>query len=191
MFTNVLVFALAALTLVGAAPSSQTPMSVSCNVNFGAVPDVDAAADSFGGGIKPGRYRIINAAAPGDLRSYKQGEPIFRTVTREFPGPFIFWDVVPVGPNSFAIFNVGLEAPTFIDGDQIRCGNAPPAQYTISPVGQGPDLFSIKTRDGKVWGTEGNFGREEVRLRPRVEGPAEQWLFIPVEDFQSVHNSAF
>ncbi|KAJ7765283.1 hypothetical protein B0H16DRAFT_1525086 [Mycena metata] len=191
MFTNVLAFSLTALALVGAAPSFQTPMSVSCNVNFGTVADV-GAAKSFGG-IPPGRYIIINAAAEGALRSYRLGEPVFRTLTREFPGDSIYWDVKPASSNSYTISNVGLRAPTYIDGDRIRCDRVEPAQYSISPVLGDFDVFTIKTDGDKVWGTDGNYGRAEVHLLPEVKGRGEMWRFIPLRDFQTVEvdNGAF
>ncbi|KAJ7765248.1 hypothetical protein B0H16DRAFT_1687422 [Mycena metata] len=184
MFTNVLAFALGALTLVGAAPSLQTPM-LSCNMNFGTTVTHVGAVKGFDG-IPPGKYRIINQQVPGSLRSYSPGQPAYVSLTREFPGPFEIWDVEPAGSNSFTISSVGLQVPTYINGDQIIPDNKEPAQYIISAVDDGSDnLFTIQTVDGsQYWGIEPNNPvRPNLQLHADVEGRGEQWLFIRASSF--------
>jgi hypothetical protein len=88
MFSKILAFGLVALTLVRAAPSFQAPM-VSCSVNLdvGSQNGIPAAAGHFGR-LEQGNYLITNIGSGTELRSYRQNDPIFVAMTREFPGPF-------------------------------------------------------------------------------------------------------
>ncbi|KAJ6477203.1 hypothetical protein DFH09DRAFT_1216111 [Mycena vulgaris] len=185
MFSKILAFGLAALTLVRAAPSFQVPVA-SRSVNLGT--SVGATEVNTLGVIKPGIYSVINDATNTVLRDYQQNDPIFVSYTREFPGDFGLWQVTPAadGSNEYRIFNVGLQTPTFVGNDSLVISGNPGGardSFSIEPAGDGVFVVRVPNED-KIW-TVAN--PSDVRSSVKVDGqngsPEQKWRFVPPSDF--------
>ncbi|KAJ7512987.1 hypothetical protein B0H11DRAFT_15328 [Mycena galericulata] len=177
MFSKVLALGLGALALVRAAPSFQMPM-ISCRVN---VQTSVAAADNSFDVLPPGTYSISNNAFEGvQLRSYGKDEPIFVSLTREFPGPFGLWRVEQSGNgNEYKITNVGLNAPTYISDKNLIYTGSKSDSFSIEPAGDG--LFTIRVpNQDKVWSLDGNPVRANVQLRGQDGNRDQVWRFMRV-----------
>ncbi|KAF8161963.1 hypothetical protein K438DRAFT_1985486 [Mycena galopus ATCC 62051] len=149
MFTNLLTFGLAALTLVGAAPATglQVPMAISCNIN---VPP--AGAHTRLAAFEPGTYRILNVATNTLLRDYRENSPAFVSYTREWPGPFAEWEVKPAKDGAFTLYNKGLGQRVYVgdDGKVTSGDEKDPVPFAVQPAGQGPQgqhYFTVKAVD--------------------------------------------
>ncbi|KAJ7485730.1 hypothetical protein FB451DRAFT_1230898 [Mycena latifolia] len=125
--------------------------------------------------IVPGVYHLVNVKTETQLRSYKKGEGIFVTKTREFPGLFAQWTVErPNGSNEFKISNVGLSAPTFVGSED----------QVVSDISrEGIFIISVPNRD-TVWAVN-NLNPEQVRMRVMVSkangSPEQLWKFVRVK----------
>ncbi|KAJ6615144.1 hypothetical protein B0H10DRAFT_87040 [Mycena sp. CBHHK59/15] len=178
MFSKILALGLCALALTHAAPSLQMSM-VSCSVNVETSQAVGVQPD-----ITPGYYQIYNAVPQlGLLRSYKAGEPIFVSATREWPGPFGNWEVKKVGDYQ-TIRNVGLDANIRGrngDGD-LTTGSGPGQPFVIEPAYG--DFYVVRDpADNKVWTTDGNPIRSNVHLEQPMNELSDRqlWRFVRVE----------
>ncbi|KAJ7021662.1 hypothetical protein C8F04DRAFT_1195217 [Mycena alexandri] len=195
MSTNVLALALEALTLVGAAPSFQTPM-VSCNVNFKTtasllsstlisshsmntqVADVGAAVKAFDE-ITPGSTEL----------STKRYRARFVVIPRGNLPTLLLFAKIRVLLQLQKVFRL-------FDQDQIICDQNEAAQYIISAVYEDANLFTLFLTQFHIDWDRGwkpvLVLRPNVQLHPQVEGPGEEWMFINSDgDFKPVHKISF
>ncbi|KAJ7203853.1 hypothetical protein GGX14DRAFT_648088 [Mycena pura] len=149
MFSKIFTLGLTALTLVGAAPATgfQSPMGISCSFNV-----QTTGATGSAGGLEPGRYLILDVPRNIQLRSYTEDEPVFVSLTKEFPGPFGEWEVKPAREGAFTIWNAGLGSPVYVGNDKtIIAGHArTEVPFAIEAAGGG--VFVIKSvNENLVW----------------------------------------
>ncbi|KAF7341558.1 hypothetical protein MSAN_02052600 [Mycena sanguinolenta] len=171
MFSKVLAFGLGALALVSAAPASPSFFQLSCSTNFATSV---APAKSFD--IEPGNYIIYNVANGAQLRSYTPEQPIFVTLTRDWPGDF----AIRMEKTGGKIANVGLRAAakaTYVGPfGKIFATQGNADSYSIEPAGE--NTFTIKVPDEDlVWAVNSNADRSDVFLKP-ADGTSEtRWAF--------------
>ncbi|KAJ7785262.1 hypothetical protein DFH07DRAFT_1054608 [Mycena maculata] len=176
MFSKVLTFGLAALALVHAAPSFQMPM-LSCNVNFETSVAPAHALDK----LPNGTYNIYNAAwGSAQLRSYSTDQPIFVSLTLEWPGDFGRWKVQELDDSSlYNITNIGLNSPAHSSNDLVVAGS-PAEGFSIEQAGD--NVFTIRVpNEDDVWTTDTNTKRSDVHLEGQVGTTAQLWRFVPVD----------
>ncbi|KAJ7887927.1 hypothetical protein B0H13DRAFT_1888682 [Mycena leptocephala] len=147
MFSKIFAFGLAALSFVGAAPATgfQAPMAMSCSINVLSVSD-SAVAHS----LEPGFYHIRDFMGT-QLRSYEHDDPVFVSLTKEYPGPFGEWKVATAPDGAYIISNVGLESPVYVGDDgTIIAGHHEAVPFAIQPAGD--NTFVVKAvYEDLVW----------------------------------------
>ncbi|KZV99215.1 hypothetical protein EXIGLDRAFT_248954 [Exidia glandulosa HHB12029] len=106
----------------------------------------------------------------GQLRSYSPGEPIFAAITREYPGPFASWDLVPTEEeNVFKFKNVGLNAFVTVtggggEGDWVVAEGSEENATKFRVQNVDEQLVEIKLpNEDLVWTVMGSGPRADVR----------------------------
>ncbi|KAJ7203854.1 hypothetical protein GGX14DRAFT_143245 [Mycena pura] len=185
MFSKIFTLGLAALTLVGAAPATgfQSPMGISCSINVQAGTGATGSAGAYSD-IGPGRYLILDFPRNTQLRSYTEDDPVFVSLTREFPGPFGEWDLRPASEGAFIISNVGLHSPVYAGDERtIIAGHARPAvPFAVQAAGDGTFVVKSVNEDLLWTRTTPNNVRSEVQLRPADGGDAQRWRFLSIDN---------
>ncbi|KAJ6494289.1 hypothetical protein C8R45DRAFT_1072916 [Mycena sanguinolenta] len=175
MFSKALALGLGALALVSAAPASFQSFQFSCSATSVApVKSLD---------IAPGKYGIYNVAYGAQLRSFNPEQPIFVTLTRDFPGDFGIWELED-GEDWGKIANVGLRAAAkatrVAPCGAIVATRGIADRYSIEPAGD--NTFTIKVpNEDLVWAVNRGLVRSDVFLKPADGTPETRWEFRPVQ----------
>ncbi|KAF7368154.1 hypothetical protein MVEN_00134400 [Mycena venus] len=180
MFSKIFTVGLAALTLVGAAPATgfQSPMAISCSLNV-----QTAAASAAAKSLDPGRYLILDIPRKTQLRSYAKDDPVFVSLTLEYPGAFGVWEVKPAKEGAFTITNLGLGSPAYAGNDKKVMAGKNGAQASFAIEAAGDDTFVVKSvNEDLVWTrTTPNAVRSQVQLQPANGGEEQKWKFVRVD----------
>ncbi|EJD37467.1 hypothetical protein AURDEDRAFT_147027 [Auricularia subglabra TFB-10046 SS5] len=118
-----------------------------------------------------------------ELRCYQVGEPVFASLSREFPGAFGLWDFHPGSEEGvYKIRNVGLDL--FIvakrDGQLVVAPGGDPTEFRVQPASDNVVLIKLAQED-KVWTMSGKGARQEVSLEG-ANGSVEQKFIQLVVD---------
>ncbi|KAJ7785260.1 hypothetical protein DFH07DRAFT_787241 [Mycena maculata] len=144
------------------------------------LPQSVASAHAFDT-LPSGTYNIYNAAwGSAQLRSYSTDQPIFVSLTREWPGEFGQWKVEKRDDsNLYTITNIGLSSPVHSSNDLVVPG---PSGDGFSIEQAGDNVFTIRVpNEDKVWTVNTNTVRSDVHLEGQVGTTAQLWRFVPVD----------
>ncbi|CAK5266816.1 unnamed protein product [Mycena citricolor] len=133
---------------------------------------------------KPGTYVIQSTSfGSAQIRTYSVGQPLFASLTREFPGDFGTFELAPIegSDTEFGLKNVGQSASVVIDGDNkfvTTTTDSDPQGFTLEST-ETENYFIVRTTDGtdRVW-----------TLNPE-EGPVVQRIILAPQDDDELVNA--
>ncbi|KAJ6570896.1 hypothetical protein DFH09DRAFT_1362524 [Mycena vulgaris] len=176
MFSKLLAFGLCALTFAAAAPSQQ--VSISCVIGQSA-PATQLSTST--GPIPPGRYRIINQAGRGLLKSSDEGAPIIFSKVPERPGPYEEWIVEAAGEQTYHIVSNLVHKPVAYlpEGPLIVSRGEPwmKTEFSLSPAGN--EEFVVKVPDQDMVWTIADMivPSSPIILKGQDGSAAQRWYF--------------
>ncbi|KAJ7807917.1 hypothetical protein B0H14DRAFT_2609294 [Mycena olivaceomarginata] len=158
------------------APKDGTPVNLGSAIRVASLHSASAAAYS----LEPGLYRILDVPTSTWLRDYSQDEPVFVSLTKEWPGDFAVWKVEEAQNGAVIISSIGLGSPVYAGNDKTIIAGYGRAPVPFAIESAGDNTFVIKSVfEDLVWTRKDSRSvRSEVQLRPANGEDSQKWRFV-------------